>query len=422
MSMESFPLKQQRFSTLHEPLKNTLLSKPSTLIIQDLDGVCMGLVRDPLTRTLSADYIHAAKKLSGEFYVLTNGEHIGERGVNALVERALGDPQLAQQQNLYLPGLGGGGVQWQNAAGDVSHPGVTEAELNFLAGVPNLFRDALENVLTQAPFLLTSTALAKALDIIILNNPVSPTINANALIDALGGDWQRYYALQQQLEIIMNDLLVLAQQSGLADSFFVHYAPNLGRSSEGERIKWATAQDWGTTDFQFMLRGAIKEVGVLVILNHYYHQVTGRFPLGEQFNAREAPHDHGALVELVKQHFDPAFMPCIVGVGDTLTSQSAAQNDDTYLRGGSDRGFLTLIQSIAQAFDQDHAVLFVDSSHGELTRPSIKLDALAQTNDPWSGMQGITDPLDPLQINFVFPGGHTEYVRFFMELSQEKLA
>ena len=109
-----------------------------------------------------------------------------------------------------------------------------------------------------------------------------------------------------------------AEHNNLGDSFFIHYAPNLGSGPEGERIKWANEHDSGTTDFQFMLRGAVKEVGVLVILNRYYHQVTGQYPLGEAFNARQAPRNQQTLLELAKSHFDPASAPQsadLAGVG-----------------------------------------------------------------------------------------------------------
>ena len=99
-----------------------------------------------------------------------------------------------------------------------------------------------------------------------------------------------------------------------------------------------------------MLRGAIKEVGVLALLNRYYFHQTGRYPLGESFNVRRAPHDMDALVSLVAENFDPAQMPLIVGVGDTVTAQQSAGGVGSEVvgsevkRGGSDRNFLQLIQ------------------------------------------------------------------------------
>ena len=72
-----------------EALLEELRHQPDWLMVQDLDGVCMPLVLDPLTRVMPAPYIRAAARLQGRFCVLTNGEHAGLRGVNPLVERAL---------------------------------------------------------------------------------------------------------------------------------------------------------------------------------------------------------------------------------------------------------------------------------------------------------------------------------------------
>ncbi len=378
----------------------------------------MPLVRDPLTRTLASRYIQAAALLKPGFFVLTNGEHIGSRGVNTLVDNALGQ----DNHNAYLPGLAAGGVQWQDHFGSVNHPGVSEQELNFLNAVPDKMHKALGSVLQQAPYSLTSEQIKSLLAVVILDNPVSPTININGFhgLTALdtGLDPDRLLALQQTVQKIMCDLMEEARNSGLADSFFVHYAPNLGSGPDGERIKWASGQDTGTTDFQFMLRGAVKEVGVLVILNRYYHQVTGHYPLGESFNAREAPRDHEALLELARDHFDPELMPRIIGVGDTITSQPNPDQPGLYQRGGSDRGFLTLVQQLGQLFHSDNGVIFIDSSGGELNRPAIKEELL--TESPWTAVEGITDPQDPLHLNVVFHKGHQQYVDFFCSLAQAR--
>src|SRR3546814_15081930 len=88
-----------------------------------------------------------------------------------------------------------------------------------------------------------------------------------------------------------------------------------------------------------MLKGAVKEVGVLVILNRYYFDQTGRYPLGEHFHARAAPRDHDALLKLATERFDPKRMPRIVGVGDTVSAQTQQiDGKPQVLRGGSDRG------------------------------------------------------------------------------------
>ena len=62
--------------------------------------------------------------MEGAFAVLTNGEHEGRRGVNRLVESALGDVSLPGRDGLYLPGLAAGGVQFQDRFGNLNHPGV----------------------------------------------------------------------------------------------------------------------------------------------------------------------------------------------------------------------------------------------------------------------------------------------------------
>ena len=77
-----------RFSPAH--LLEELTVAEDLLIVQDLDGVCMQLVKDPLTRRMDPAYVDAVAALDGQFAVLTNGEHEGRRGVNRLVEQALG--------------------------------------------------------------------------------------------------------------------------------------------------------------------------------------------------------------------------------------------------------------------------------------------------------------------------------------------
>jgi glucosylglycerol 3-phosphatase len=126
-----------------------------------------------------------ARRLRGRFFVLTNGEHIGRRGVNRIVDTALGDAARARREGCYLPGLAGGGVQWQDASGQVSHPGVSEAELAFLATVPAAARSALGAWLAANPFALPDAEIAPLLDTCVLDNAVSPTLNLNHL-------YQRY--------------------------------------------------------------------------------------------------------------------------------------------------------------------------------------------------------------------------------------
>ncbi len=385
------------------------------LVIQDLDGVCMDLVHDPLTREIELSYLHAARLLDGEFFVLTNGEHIGSRGVNRLVEAACGGLDAAEE-GLYLPGLAAGGVQYQDCRGQVDHPGVSEAELAFLAQVPAMASDWLSSVLQAPPFDLSESDRRNLVARCVLDNPVSPTLNLNTAFQALSEQPGAYEFLQHQAAKWCEGLLATAEAAGLGDAFFVHYAPNLGRDAHGERLKPALDGQAGTTDFQFMLRGGVKEVGVLVLLNRYYQRLTGEFPLGEGFNARNAPQGHEALVSLAREAFDPALMPCILGVGDTLTSAPDPDDAARRVRGGSDRGFLTLVQALGDAFGSGNVVAFVDSSAGEIRRPGVRLEYLADA--PGRALEGISDAADPLAIDLIFAEGHRQYLRFFGELAR----
>jgi glucosylglycerol 3-phosphatase len=414
-------LSDQRFSLAHAPLLDALCAQ-RLLLIQDLDGVCMGLVSDPLQRRLDRAYIEAAARLGDHFRVLTNGEHIGRRGVNALVERAYGnDAAQVREQGRFLPGLGGGGVQRQDRHGVVTHPGVTATELEFLREVPDKARLHLTHLLQAPPYALDPAAVATLLAAAVLDNPASPTVNANGMYLHLHDRPDLRRQLQQDLQRFMDALLAEAAGRQLADSFFVHYAPNLGRGPDGrERLRPATADDVGTTDFQLMLSGAVKEAGVLVLLNDHYHRQTGVYPLGESFNVRRAPRGVAALRALAQASFDPRHMPRLVGVGDTVTADRA---DGQMLRGGSDRGFLTLIQDLGASFGTDNAVLYVDSSRGEVPRPGLDAAHLQRCMEdpqlpPWAAVRGISDAEDPLRLNFIFPGGHDQYLPFFAALAK----
>jgi len=74
-------------SNLNE--QKQLISSKNILFIQDIDGVCIPLVKDPMTRELESKYIYAVKEFAEEFFVLTCGEHEGLRGVNRIIERSL---------------------------------------------------------------------------------------------------------------------------------------------------------------------------------------------------------------------------------------------------------------------------------------------------------------------------------------------
>ncbi|MEL6489732.1 MAG: glucosylglycerol 3-phosphatase [Cyanobacteria bacterium J06634_6] len=414
----SAPLHQQTLSLDHDAFIQTLANTENLLIIQDLDGVCMQLVNDPITRRIDPNYVKATKAFGPHFYVLTNGEHTGRRGVNKLVERAF-DAETAtlQAQNSYLPGLAAGGVQWQQRDGKCSHPGVSNAELSFLQKVPQRIQDCLRNFFKTHP---CPEQLAQNLDSYLasatLENMASPSANLNSLYPLFSGDAETYVALQKALKEMFEGLLNEAIAQGLKDSFFMHYAPNLGREESGTEIVWfGNDQQSGTTDFQFMLRGAIKEAGVLALLNRYTFQRTGQYPLGETFNARAASSSLKVLVNQVAEAFDPELMPKIVGIGDTVTSQ---RQGDRFKRGGSDRNFLQLIQALNQHFNKGNLTAYVDSSGGELDN-RVPLE-LAEKDGVTQVIKGPGDAEDPLNLNVAFPGGHTQYCQVFETAARKR--
>ena len=412
MSFTTAPLSTSSLSLDHQALVEVLSQQDNLLIIQDLDGVCMGLVRDPLTRVMEPDYIRAVQNFAGHFMILTNGEHIGKRGVNRIVEQAFNDTALVQQEGLYLPGLAAGGVQWQDSYGKVSHPGVSEAELAFLAAVPKKIEFSLKQFFAQDTFGLSGQQIQAYIAASILDNKVSPTANLNVFYDAFAQQPEVYLHLQREIAQLMAQLLEQSREQGLDESFFVHYAPNLGKDATGQEIiQLATDRDSGTTDFQFMLRGGIKEVGVVVILNYYYYLQTGNYPLGKDFNARQAPQKHQELLELIKANFSAAIMPQIVGVGDTVTSKAEVNgNEISFRRGGSDRGFLQLVQDLNQDFQKDNIVVYIDSSGGEVkNRKPLKIE----NSKVVAGAGDSRDISDPLILNVVFPEGHQQYIKIF---------
>ena len=417
MAVRDTPLNMRSLSLDRQGLSQMLATTENILIIQDLDGVCMGLVKDPLTRVIDPRYLEAAKSLGDHFYVLTNGEHIGKRGVNNIIEQALGDHKLAQEKGFYLQGLGGGGVQWQDCYGNVSHPGVSDAEIAFLEAVPRKIASCLRELCQQLKYGLDESKVEQYINAAVLDNKVSPTANLNVFHAVFKDRPELYSDLQQEIKSLMDRLILDAKQQGLEDSFFVHYAPNLGRDENGQEIMQpAQSKDSGTTDFQFMLRGGIKEVGVLVILNHYYFLRTGKYPLGKEFNARQAPREQAALLELVSNNFESKIMPTIVGVGDTVTSKVIENNGRIeFKRGGSDRGFLELIQALGREFDTGNVIVYVDSSGGEVkNRKPLKLDR--SSSNKVKIIEGVGDPRDtedPLTLNIAFPGGHEEYIDFY---------
>ncbi|MEO1069818.1 MAG: glucosylglycerol 3-phosphatase [Cyanobacteria bacterium J06638_6] len=418
-SIMSPALHQQQFSLDHGAWIDCLATTDDLLIIQDLDGVCMALVNDPLDRQIDLVYVRATQAFDGHFYVLTNGEHNGQRGINGIIERAAG----SKPNPGYLPGLAAGGVQWQTRAGDVSHPGVSEAELTFLAAVPDKIRQRLEQFFRQYPPAIAAADLQRGIDASALDNMASPTANLNTFHGLLHNHRDLYVELQHAMQTLMENLLRDAAHQGLGDAFFVHYAPNHGRGPDGKEIVWfSQGEESGTTDFQFMLRGAIKEAGVLALLNRYYAAKTGEFPLGKDWSVRQAPHSHAELLELVIQTFDPTLMPILVGVGDTVTSVVVTENNQPVAkRGGSDRNFLHLIQAIGQHFDRGNLVTYVDSSGGELkNRRALQLGDRNGQTVVTAGPGDPRDGDDPLTLNVVFPGGYQQYCQAFQTAAAKR--
>jgi glucosylglycerol 3-phosphatase len=406
-------------------LAYTLRTSENLLIIQDLDGVCMDLVNDPLTRQIDRGYLQASQAYEGHFFVLTNGEHTGTRGVNRIVERAIGEAETARSQRSYLPGLAAGGVQWQDRDGIVSHPGVSDRELAFLKTVPDRITATLRAYFADqsSALNLDPAQLHDAIAAAVLDNIASPTANLNALYHLLNGDTETYAEIQRSIQTLMETLLAEADQQGLGDSFFVHYAPNLGRDDRGiELVRYATDGDSGTTDFQFMLGGAIKEAGVLALLNRYYRRHTGMAPLGDDFSARTAPRTHEALLALVTDCFDPAQMPTIVGVGDTVTSTIETVNGQPVARrGGSDRNFLQLVQAIGVQFGRENLVVYVDSSQGELkNRQAVTLGHLENQPIRISGPGDDRDLDDPLRLDVVLAEGYRQYCEIFVAAARDR--
>jgi glucosylglycerol 3-phosphatase len=421
---QPLPLHQDSLSLRHTELVDLLANTENLLVIQDLDGVCMGLVRDPLQRTIDREYVKATTAFYNHFFVLTNGEHVGKRGVNGIVEKAFGDASEVKQQGLYLPGLAAGGVQWQDRFGNLSHPGVSEAEWDFLQAVPQQMATRLRQFLQKQQGILSAEEIETCVEACVLDNIASPTANLNTAFDKLHAYPDIYAALQQDMQALMAELLQDASRRGLGDSFFVHYAPNLGKDSQGNEVmQLASGSESGTTDFQFMLRGAIKEAGVLVMLNYYYFLRTGRYPLGKDFNARTAPKTHAELLQTVQDNFDANLMPLMVGVGDTVTSKVEWENDRWVpRRGGSDRNFLQLVQDIGKQSQQGNIIVYVDSSGGEVkNRKPLKLEQ--DENQSWYVIEGPgdrRDVSDPLQLNVVFPNGHQQYVLAFQQAAQKR--
>ena len=391
---------------MKEEVIKTILNEQNILIVQDLDGVCIPLVQDPLQRELNKDYVKDVSRLREKFAVLTCGEHEGKRGVNRLVEKALDSKTTAKENGFYLPGLAACGVEYQDRFSNLSYPGLKDNEINFLAEVPNMMRSMLTNELKKFLPNLSNEKRNKLIDVAVCDTRFTPTLNFNEIFSYVKNDFQKVKDLQLIMGKIMNDLLEVSKSFGLDNSFYLHLMPNLGIRDGREIMKYSTQNEFGTTDIQFIIKGAIKEAGLLFLLNKYIANKTGVYPFGENFNVRNAPKTPAQLIKLCRDKIPHEQMPLLVGVGDTVTSVKD-NKDNSWLRGGSDRGFLTLIQRLGESYKKDNQVVFVNSCNDQVLRPRIH----------GSDMKGVSDPNDDLNFNMIINDGPKEYIEWFKQLA-----
>ena len=394
--------------TQEDSLKK-IISAKNILIVQDIDGVCIPLVKDPLKRVIDIKYVQSTKQLDGEFAVLTCGEHEGRRGVNRIVEEALRINKIYPYKGNYLPGLASCGVELQDKLGNVVHPGLSNEEIAFLARVPKKMERLLTKGLKEIIPEYENDRIRELVDVAICDTRFTPTLNLNEILSLFNNDLKVQKKLQIMMEKIMNDLLDISIKEGLKDSFYLHMMPNLGNKNGKEAIKFASKGDIGTTDIQFIINGAIKEAGLLVILNRYIKNITGKAPFGDNFNVRSAPKEQSGLLNLCYENISKELMPLLVGVGDTVTSNKD-KDENLWLRGGSDRGFLTLIQSLGKLYQIDNQIIFVNSGNAEVYRPKATE----------SSLEGISDPLDVLKFNTIFYDGPEEYVNWFSKMARAR--
>ena len=391
---------------MKEEVINTIINEQNILIVQDLDGVCIPLVQDPLQREINKEYVKDVSKLREKFAVLTCGEHEGKRGVNRLVEKALDSKKTAKENGFYLPGLAACGVEYQDRFSNLSYPGLKDNEINFLAEVPKMMRSMLTNELKKFLPNLSNEKRNKLIDVAVCDTRFTPTLNFNEIFSYVKNDFQKVKDLQLIMGKIMNDLLEESKNFGLDNSFYLHLMPNLGIRDGREIMKYSTQNEFGTTDIQFIIKGAIKEAGLLFLLNKYIANTTGVYPFGENFNVRNAPKTHAQLIKLCRDKIPHEQMPLLVGVGDTVTSVKD-NKDNSWLRGGSDRGFLTLIQRLGESYKKDNQVVFVNSCNEQVLRPRIN----------GTDMKGVSDPNDDLKFNMIINDGPKEYIEWFKQLA-----
>ena len=391
---------------MKEEVIKTIINEQNILIVQDLDGVCIPLVQDPLQREINKEYVKDVSRLREKFAVLTCGEHEGKRGVNRLVEKALNSKTTAKENGFYLPGLAACGVEYQDRFSNLSYPGLKDNEINFLAEVPKMMRSMLTNELKKFLPNLSNEKRNKLIDVAVCDTRFTPTLNFNEIFSYVKNDFQKVKDLQLIMGKIMNDLLEESKNFGLDNSFYLHLMPNLGIRDGREIMKYSTQNEFGTTDIQFIIKGAIKEAGLLFLLNKYIANKTGVYPFGENFNVRNAPKTHAQLIKLCRDKIPHEQMPLLVGVGDTVTSVKD-NKDNSWLRGGSDRGFLTLIQRLGESYKKDNQVVFVNSCNEQVLRPRIN----------GTDMQGVSDPNDDLKFNMIINDGPKEYIEWFKQLA-----
>tara|TARA_B100000965_G_scaffold264890_1_gene223721 strand:+ start:880 stop:2073 length:1194 start_codon:yes stop_codon:yes gene_type:complete len=393
------------FKTKEEVI-STILNEENILIVQDLDGVCIPLVQDPLKRVINKDYVKDVSKLKDKFSVLTCGEHEGRRGVNRLVEKAFGSKTYAKDYGLYLPGLASCGVEFQDRFSNLSYPGIKSNEIDFLSKVPDLMRSMLTNKLKIFLPNLPNELRENLIEVAICDTRFTPTLNFNEIFNYVKNDFKKVKDLQLIMGEIMNNLLETSKDFGLGNSFYLHMMPNLGSKEGREIMKFATHNEFGTTDIQFIINGAIKEAGLLLLLNKYISSKTGVSPFGEEFNVRNAPKTLNQLVKLCMEKIPSNQMPLLIGVGDTVTS-AKDNKSNSWLRGGSDRGFLTLIQRLGESYKKENQVIFVNSSNDQVLRPRVH----------GADMTGISDPSDDLKLNMIINDGPEEYIDWFKQLA-----
>ena len=397
-----------KFLKTKEEIINIILNEENILIVQDLDGVCIPLVQDPLKREIDKEYVENVSKLRDKFSVLTCGEHEGRRGVNRLVEKAFNSRTKARENGFYLPGLAACGVEFQDRFSNSSYPGLNNNEINFLEKVPSMMRSMLTNELKEFLPNLSNETRKQLIDVAVCDTRFTPTLNFNEIFAYAKNDLQKVKDLQLIMEKIMNNLLKNANKVGLENSFHLHLMPNLGLKNGREVMKYATQNEFGTTDIQFIIKGAIKESGLLFLLNKYIFNKTGVYPFGANFNVRNAPKTINKLTELCRDKIADDQMPLLIGVGDTVTSEKDDKTN-SWLRGGSDRGFLTLIQRLGEAYKKENQVIFVNSCNDQVSRPRV-----SETH-----MHGVSDPKDDLRFTMIINDGPQEYIKWFKQLTRK---